>query len=126
MQPIYEIIIKIAIALPLVFWLYRDSRGRDVYLFLLWTLFPLLVLMIDLARYLPLLVIILGAYLLIRPKGVMQPCPRCNRRIYDMLFICPFCKQNAKHECLHCHEPVPWSADQCPFCRSLAITKDAD
>lgn len=122
MNTIVFFVIKLLIAGAVALWLYRDSRARD-YSHLLWTLLPLVAILgkdFFGLFYLPFIVII---YLILRPKGALINCPRCNKKIHEILTICPFCRKDAKRECLHCHEPVPWEAEQCPYCKSRAITK---
>ncbi|MGE5583600.1 MAG: hypothetical protein ACM3X9_13860 [Bacillota bacterium] len=119
---VIELVIKIAVALLLALWLYRDARGRD-YSWLFWTITPFLTVFSTLMLAIIFPFLILGLYLLLRPKGEMLKCPHCNKRIHDILTVCPFCRKEAKRECLHCHEPVPWDAEQCPFCKSRALTK---
>ncbi len=121
MNPIIALVIKIIIAAPFAFWLYRDSRGRD-YSWIFWTIAPFITIFspLLLAVFFP--VFIVGLYLILRPKGEMDNCPHCRKKIHSILTICPFCQKEAKRECLHCHEPVPWNADQCPYCKSRALT----
>ncbi|HBE79567.1 MAG TPA: hypothetical protein DDW65_17595 [Firmicutes bacterium] len=83
---------------------------------------PFLGLLSSLVVAIILPIIILAIYLFIRPKGELTKCPHCNKNIHDVLTICPFCRKEAKRECLNCHEPVPWEANQCPFCKSRALT----
>jgi hypothetical protein len=118
---VIQIVIKLIIVVPLVIWLYRDARGRD-YSWLFWTILPFICLFSPLIVAILLLVMILGIYLMIRPKGELLKCPHCSKKIHDILTICPFCRKEAKRECLSCHEPVPWEADRCPFCKSRALT----
>jgi RNA polymerase subunit RPABC4/transcription elongation factor Spt4 len=122
MNVVIEFAIKLIIALPLAFWIYRDARGRD-YSWLFWTITPFITILspIFLAILFPL--IILAVYLMLRPKGQLISCPHCKKKIHDILTVCPFCRKEAKRECLACHEPVPWNAEQCPFCKSRALTK---
>lgn len=118
-----EIIIKIIIALPLGIWLHRDAKARD-YSWMLWTCSPFILLLAPLPAAIILAVILLVVYLILRPAGALLKCPHCNKRVHEILFICPFCQKNAKHECLNCHEPVPWEAEKCPYCQSRNITKE--
>jgi len=114
--------VYIVIILPIAFWLYRDSRGRD-FSWIAWTFVPFVVFFIShLFLGIFVLFIIVGTYFIFRPKGLLEKCPHCSKSIHPTLFICPFCRKNAKKECLHCHEPVPWEAKECPFCRSRALT----
>lgn len=117
----YEIVIKLVIAVPLGIWLYRDSRGRD-YSWMLWTIIPFITVLSPLILAVIFPFLVLGLYLMIRPKGKMLNCPHCKKSIHEILVICPFCHKEAKRECLSCHEPVPWDAELCPFCKSRALT----
>lgn len=121
-----RLLINLVIALPLMFFLYRDSRARD-YSWMLWTMMPVVVLISN-SWQLALLfaVTIIVFYLMFRPKGAILKCPKCGKPIHHELTVCPFCRRDAKKECLHCHEPVPWEADQCPFCKSRNITKGSN
>lgn len=118
-----EIIIKILIALPIGIWLYRDSKARD-YSYMIWTFSPIVILIAPLTAAIILIPILLGFYLFLRPSGSLLKCPHCNKKVHEILFVCPFCQKNAKHECLNCHEPVPWESLQCPHCQSRNITKE--
>lgn len=118
-----EIAIKLAIALVLAFWLYRDSRARD-FSWTIWTFSPFIIMFSPLSASIILTLTLLAIYLISRPKGMLLICPHCQKRVHETLFVCPFCHKNAKHECLNCHEPVPWEAEQCPFCKSRSITKE--
>lgn len=123
MNDILVLVIKLALAAALAFWLYRDARGRD-YSFMLWTFLPVIVLFTP-SPFIAIiyLVLIIVFYLILRPKGPLTRCPHCNKPIHDILTVCPFCRKDAKRECLLCHEPVPWTAEQCPYCKSRALTK---
>ncbi|HEX3048474.1 MAG TPA: hypothetical protein VHY08_27240 [Bacillota bacterium] len=118
------LIINIAIGLLLAVFLYRDSRARD-YNWVLWTLLPVVTVFtaasIFFASFFQLAILVL--YLILRPKGALTKCPKCGKKILNILTICPFCRKDAKRECLNCHEPVDWEADQCPFCKSRNLTK---
>jgi RNA polymerase subunit RPABC4/transcription elongation factor Spt4 len=122
MEKFLPLIFKLIIVGLAVFWLYRDSRARD-YNWIVWTFFPLA------AFFTPdnlfsffLIALVLIIYLIVRPKGKLMACPHCNKKVHYELFVCPFCRKNAKKECLNCHEPVPWEALECPYCKSKAIT----
>ena len=120
---IVEIAIKIGIALILGIWLYRDSRARD-FSWTIWTFAPFIIIFSPLSGSLILAVALLAIYLISRPSGSLLVCPHCKKKVHETLFVCPFCQKNAKHECLNCHEPVPWEAEQCPYCKSKNITKE--
>jgi hypothetical protein len=119
---IIQFAIKFIVIVPIVIWLYRDARGRD-YSWMFWTIIPFLTILSPLVLSIVFPLLILAVYLIVRPKGAMTKCPHCKKEIHDILTICPFCRKEAKRECLSCHEPVPWNAEQCPFCKSRAITK---
>lgn len=123
MSNILEIIIKLIVAAPIAFWLYRDGRSRD-YNWLFWLIVPFMVFLLPIVIAIAYLVILVVTYIMLRPKGALFKCPHCKKPVHEILFVCPYCKKNAKKECLSCHEPVPWEADQCPYCRSRAITKE--
>ncbi|NLY76275.1 MAG: hypothetical protein GX075_13415 [Firmicutes bacterium] len=118
-----EIAIKIIIALPLGIWLYHDSRARD-FSWLIWTFAPFIILLSPLPAAIIMTVVLSAIYLIARPSGALLKCPHCNKKFHETLFICPFCQKNAKRECLNCHEPVLWEADQCPHCKSRNLTKE--
>ncbi len=118
---ILQFVILLIMVVPLVIWLYRDARARD-YSWLFWTIMPLIALFSPMVMAILLLAVIVIIYLFLRPKGELIKCPHCNKKIHDILTICPFCRKEAKRECLSCHEPVPWEAEQCPFCKSRALT----
>jgi RNA polymerase subunit RPABC4/transcription elongation factor Spt4 len=118
---IVEFAIKLIVVAPLAFWLYRDARGRD-YSWLFWTIAPLLGILSKPVIAILIVLLVLIVYLMIRPKGELLKCPHCSKSIHNILTICPFCHKEAKRECLNCHEPVPWEVEQCPFCKSRALT----
>lgn len=123
MNNIVDLIIKVIVAAPIAFWLYRDARSRD-YNWFFWVIVPFLVIFTPWVIAIPYFIILVIAYFMLRPKGALFKCPHCKKPVHEILFVCPFCKKNAKKECLSCHEPVPWEAEQCPHCRSRAITKE--
>ncbi len=118
-----ELIIKIIIVLPVGIWLYRDSRARD-YSWTIWTISPIVILFAPLLAAIILACLLIGIYLMLRPPGNLLKCPHCKKKVHETLFVCPFCQKNAKHECLNCHEPVPWEAEQCPYCKSRNLTQE--
>ena len=120
---IIQLVIKLVIVLALGYWLYLESKGRD-YFWTFWTFIPVIILFTpSLIVALPFTIFMVIMYLVLRPKGKLEPCPHCNKKIHEILTICPFCRKSAKKECLQCHEPVPWNAKQCPFCKSRALTQ---
>lgn len=121
-QKIAFLIINIIIAGGAGYMFYLDSRGRD-YAWMFWTFLPIIVVVTPPIIGYPLLIVLAVMYLLLRPKAVLDKCPHCKKKVIDSLFVCPFCRKNAKKECLNCHEPVPWEALQCPHCKSRNITK---
>lgn len=123
MYTFIEVLIKLVVAAPIAFWFYRDARARD-YNWAFWMFSPFLMLLTPLIIAILYIIVLIPVYLMLRPKGVLFKCPHCQKNVHEILFICPFCKKNAKKECLRCHEPVPWDAEQCPFCNSRAITKE--
>jgi RNA polymerase subunit RPABC4/transcription elongation factor Spt4 len=124
MEKYIPLILKIIIMGVSCFWLYQDSRARD-YNWVIWTFMPVMALFTpDNTFSILLIILVLIIYFISRPKGALSVCPHCNKKIHNELFVCPFCRKNAKKECLNCHEPVPWDAEQCPFCKSKAITKE--
>lgn len=117
------LILKIVLMIPMMIFLYRDSRARD-YSWMLWTMLPFTLLF----AYNMMFIFfwasgILAFYFAFRPKGTILKCPKCGKPIHEILTFCPFCRREAKRECLQCHEPVPWEADQCPFCKSRSLTQ---
>lgn len=123
METIFPLVFKAVISGSTAFWLYRDSRARD-FNWLMWTFMPITAFFTPDNKFAVFIVaIILTIYFFSRPKGKLFKCPHCNKGIHLELFVCPFCRKNAKKECLHCHEPVPWEAEQCPHCKSRAITE---
>lgn len=117
------LILKIVLMIPMMFFLYRDSRARD-YSWMLWTMLPFILLFAhNIVFTVVMTVSILAFYFVFRPKGAILKCPKCGKPIHEILTVCPFCRRDAKRECLQCHEPVPWEADQCPFCKSRSLTK---
>jgi RNA polymerase subunit RPABC4/transcription elongation factor Spt4 len=117
------LILKVVFMIPLMFFLYRDSRARD-YSWMLWTMLPITLLFSNNIGFTVFLAVgIIATYFILRPKGTILKCPKCGKPIHEMLTVCPFCRREAKRECLQCHEPVPWEADQCPFCKSRSLTK---
>jgi hypothetical protein len=124
MEKYIPLILKIVVIGLTSFWLYRDSRARD-YNWVIWTFVPVTALFTpDNFFSIVIIALVIIVYLSSRPKGALTLCPHCNKKIHDILFVCPFCRKNAKRECLNCHEPVPWEAEQCPYCKSKAITKE--
>ncbi len=119
---IIMLVVKLGIAGVIGFWFYLDARGRD-YAWMFWTFVPIILVITAPVVGILVLVVLLISYFVMRPRGVMSKCPHCKKKIIDNLFVCPFCQKNAKKECLVCHEPVPWEAEQCPHCKSRAITK---
>lgn len=122
MERYIPLILKFIIIGITCFWVYRDSRARD-FNWVIWSFMPAAAIFTsDYTFSIFLVTVILIIYLFSRPKGALGLCPHCNKKIHNELFICPFCHKNAKRECLNCHEPVPWDAEQCPYCKSRAIT----
>ncbi|HOJ78769.1 MAG TPA: hypothetical protein PLZ08_11590 [Bacillota bacterium] len=121
-DPLLFTLVKVVIGAVLTFWLYRDAKARD-YSGILWGIAPIIALFSRFIFAVPALIIIFVVYLIIRPKGKLIKCPHCKRSIHEILFQCPFCKKDAKRECIRCLEPVPWEAEQCPYCKSRALTK---
>jgi RNA polymerase subunit RPABC4/transcription elongation factor Spt4 len=117
------LIFDAVLMIPLIFFLYRDSRARD-YSWMLWTMLPIILLFSNNFVFASILAIgIIVFYFILRPKGAILRCPKCGKPIHEILTVCPFCRREAKRECLQCHEPVPWEAEQCPFCKSRSLTK---
>lgn len=115
--------IRIVLGMVLALILYRDARSRD-YSWIVWAMTPLAVFMAPTTGMAILLsVMILIAYLLLRPKGRSKPCPHCKRKVYHQLAFCPFCGKPIKKECLSCHEAVDWELTKCPYCRSTHLTE---
>ncbi len=123
MNDMIELFIKVIMGGILAWWLNNDARGRDYSAWILWTMIPITALfaptLVGTMIYLVLIIII---YLIMRPKGALLPCPRCNKKIHEILTICPFCNKDSKGECLNCHEPVSWDAERCPYCKSKELT----
>lgn len=107
--------------------LYCDSRSRD-FGWVFWTVIPFFLMLmaaqLKLFIFLPIAVLIVLFYRMMRPKGSLFKCPRCGKTVHEELFVCPWCRRNAKHECLDCHEPVMWEDTQCPHCGSRDLTKE--
>lgn len=119
--------VKLLVGIVLSIWMYKDSRSRD-FSWIFWTIAPIFIVLTTMGFSVLTVVFVcilfLAIYLGARPKGGFFKCPHCNKLVYEDLFICPYCRKNAKHECLDCHEPVPWNELQCPYCNSRDLTKD--
>jgi len=116
------LIIKLVFAGALAFFLYKDAKARD-YNWLMWTLLPAIVLFgSTLTTSIFFLSVLLLIYLNARPKGDLNPCPHCKKKIHYILAFCPFCHNSVKRECLRCHETVDWEATRCPHCHSPNLT----
>jgi len=118
-----ELLINLVLAIPMAIWFYKDARARD-YMWYFWVFVPLILIFSSTIITIVLLLILLVCYIMFRPKGNLFKCPHCQKAVLEELFVCPFCRKNAKRECLNCHEPVPWEADQCPKCKSRSLTKE--
>jgi DNA-directed RNA polymerase subunit RPC12/RpoP len=117
------IIIKVALAGGLMFFLYKDARARD-YTWLMWVFAPVIIILTSgLGTSLLLLLLILLVYITTRPKGALNTCPHCGKKAHYILAFCPFCRQSVKKECLRCHDTVDWNAERCPHCGSMNLTK---
>ncbi|MGE5558270.1 MAG: double zinc ribbon domain-containing protein [Bacillota bacterium] len=66
----------------------------------------------------------LAVYFITYPKGCLSKCPHCGKKNLNILAFCNHCKKPVKHECLACHEAVPWNATICPYCKSADLTED--
>ena len=116
-----------ALWLSLIFWTYRDIRGRS---------------RDPLARILAVLVVALlflpgiAIYLILRPHRTIEEeylqsleeeallqsiensalCPGCGRRVKDDWIICPSCNTKLKKKCQSCGKlmELPWNI--CPYC----------
>ncbi|HBL37111.1 MAG TPA: hypothetical protein DDZ55_09905 [Firmicutes bacterium] len=120
---IVSIIIKVALAGGLMFFLYKDARARD-YSWFMWTFAPVIILFTaSLGSSLFLLALILVMYMATRPKGEIRVCPHCGKKVHYILAFCPFCRKSVKKECLRCHDTVDWDAERCPHCGSMNLTK---
>jgi RNA polymerase subunit RPABC4/transcription elongation factor Spt4 len=116
-----------ALWLSLVFWTFRDIRGRARSVGE-----RLLAVLIVAVLFLPGIVI----YLILRPPRTLEEeyqhtleeealltsieesalCPGCGRRIKDNWQVCPSCHTRLKKNCHHCGKlmELPWNL--CPYC----------
>ncbi|NLG85133.1 MAG: zinc ribbon domain-containing protein [Firmicutes bacterium] len=113
--------IKLIVLGAMAVWLYRDARSRD-YHWLMWTVTPVFLFFFSGLGWLLGAIFVLLLYLGLRPRGSLNGCPHCKKRVHDELAFCPFCRRSVKRECLRCHRTVPWEATVCPHCRSNALT----
>lgn len=74
-----QIILAIAIAVIGAGWVYNDAKNRGINGFP-WALLTFLAVIIG-----------LPFYLLLRPRGELVECPRCNRKKLYSLERCPHC-----------------------------------
>jgi len=113
--------------LSLLFWTYRDIRGRARD-----PLMRILAVLIVGLLFLPGVLI----YLLIRPPRTLEQeyqstleeeallqsiedaplCPGCGRRVHDDWIACPNCHNRLKKTCQNCGKlmELPWNL--CPYC----------
>ena len=117
------IIVKLVLAGGLMFFLYKDARARD-YSWFMWTFIPVITIFTpELVTTILTFLLILGMYLMTRPKGALISCPHCGKKVHYILAFCPHCRQSIKRECLRCHDTVEWEAERCPHCGSMNLTK---
>lgn len=125
MSSVYiNFIIRCVVALSLGFYLFRDTRSRD-YNWTIWVVTPVLVVLPtnNIIIAFSIAIIILGLYVLMRPKGQLYPCPHCKCKIHPILAFCPFCHKAVKRDCLKCFDTVDWNATRCPHCNSTNLTE---
>ncbi len=126
--------------LSLLFWTYRDIRGRARD-----PLMRILAVLIVGLLFLPGVLI----YLLIRPPRTLEQeyqstleeeallqsiedaplCPGCGRRVHDDWIACPNCHNRLKKACQNCGKlmELPWNL--CPYCatpETLPPTEEDD
>ncbi len=117
------IVAKLVLAGGLMIFLYRDARARD-YSWFMWTFLPAIAIFTpDLISTIFAFILVIGMYLVTRPKGVLLSCPHCGKKAHYILAFCPHCRQSIKRECLRCHDTVDWDAERCPHCGSMNLTK---
>jgi len=73
-------LVALAIQIAIAVWVYRDAKGRGM----------------DNAVLLTILTVVTGVlglliYLLMRPKGVLVPCPSCQKKRLEGSAKCPHC-----------------------------------
>lgn len=116
-------IIKLAIIVGVMIFLYKDARARD-HTWFMWTFAPVIAIFTpDFAGSVLAVTFIFVLYMLTRPKGELVKCPHCSKKIHNVLAFCPRCRQSVKRECLRCHDTVDWYAERCPHCGSMSLTK---
>ena len=120
-----------ALWLSLVFWTYRDIRGRARFFGE-----RLLAVLVVAVLFLPGIVI----YLILRPPRTLEEeyqhtleeeallqsieestlCPGCGRRIKENWQVCPNCHTKLKKTCHECGKlmDLPWNL--CPYCGAAA------
>jgi len=116
-----------ALWLSLIFWTFRDIRGRSRDPFM-----RILAVVIVAILFLPGILV----YLVLRPpqtladeyqhsleeEALLQTiedaavCPGCNRRVQKDWVACPNCHTRLKKTCSHCGKSIelPWNL--CPYC----------
>ncbi len=121
----------VALWLSLIFWTFRDIRGRARD-----PLVRILAVLIVALLFLPGVVI----YLILRPHQTLEEeyqhtleeeallqsieelpvCPGCGRKTREPWMICPSCHTRLRKICLHCGKlmELPWNL--CPYCGTLA------
>lgn len=120
-----------ALWLSLIFWTYRDIRGRARD-----PLMRILAVLVVAVLFLPGILV----YLILRPPHSMEEeyqrsleeeallqgveerprCPGCGRQTHDDWIACPNCHTKLKKPCHHCGRlmELPWNL--CPFCATPA------
>lgn len=120
-----------ALWLGLMFWTYRDIRGRARD-----PLVRILAVLVVGVLFLPGILI----YLILRPTRTLEEeyqrtleeeallqtieddslCPGCGRKVRDEWVVCPNCHTRLKKACQHCGKPMelPWNL--CPYCGTPA------
>ena len=120
-----------ALWVSLVFWAFRDIRGRTVD-----PLLRILAVLAVAALFLPGVVV----YLVLRPNYTLeeeyqksleeeallqtiesaQHCPGCSRRTDDKWLVCPDCQTRLKKTCHNCRQLMELHWKVCPFCSAPA------
>lgn len=117
--------------LSLIFWTYRDIKGRGKD-----PLIRLLAVLLVAVLFLPGIVV----YLIMRPQQTLEEeyqqtleeeallraieetphCPGCGRQTQPDWLVCPHCHTKQKKPCHHCGELMELAWNLCPYCGTPA------
>ncbi|MEW5865242.1 MAG: zinc ribbon domain-containing protein [Bacillota bacterium] len=111
----------LVVAALAAWWTFKDARSRDSSP-LLWAAgIVISALMLGPVGGPVGSAVVLGVYLLARPRGALLVCPHCKRRYIHNLAFCPHCGKPVKKECLRCHDTMELDAETCPHCGMKAL-----